>query len=405
MELPRLALDLAATALGHVLERSGTPLRVVLWNGRALGADASAVPATVHLADPVALLRLAADPELQFGDLFAEGRLRVEGDLAALLRALLASNAGAGSLASLLPRRVLDGVLRNDLASAEKNARHHYDVGNEFYQLWLDQRMLYTCAYFASQDDSLEEAQLAKMEHVCRKLALRPGERVIEAGSGWGALALHMARHHGVTVRAFNVSAEQVAFAREQAEKQGLQERVEFVLDDWRRIDGRCDAFVSVGMLEHVGPAHYEELGEVIDRCLEPHGRGFLHFIGRSRPGRLHRWTQRRVFPNAHPPTLRETMGVLEPRNFVTLDVENLRRHYALTARHWKERFEKHLPRLEQMVGAHRARTWYLYLAGTQASFEAATIQLFQVLFSRAGNDAIPWTRAHVYAPEEVERT
>lgn len=239
------------------------------------------------------------------------------------------------------------------------------------------------------------------MEHVCRKLALRPGEHVIEAGSGWGSLALHMARYHGVTVQAWNVSHEQVLYAREQAEKQGLADRVEFVEDDYREIRGRCDAFASVGMLEHVGPTHYRQLGEVIDRVLAPAGRGLIHSIGRSRPMSLHRWTRTRVFPNAHPPTLGEMMEVFEPRDLAVLDVENLRLHYALTARRWHERFQANRARIDALVEPWVARTWELYLAGTAASFESATCHLYQVVFSRAANDAIPWTRAHLYGDVE----
>jgi cyclopropane-fatty-acyl-phospholipid synthase len=212
-----------------------------------------------------------------------------------------------------------------------------------------------------------------------------------------------MARYHGVRVRAWNVSREQVAFARERAEKEGLAGRVEFVEDDYRNVHGRCDAFVSVGMLEHVGPGCYRTLGGVIDRVLTRDGRGLIHAIGRSRPQRLSRWTERRVFPGAHPPTLREMMEIFEPNGLAVLDVENLRRHYALTARHWLARFQAARPQIEALVGTERARTWELYLAGTTASFEAETIELFQVVFNRVGSDRFPWTRAYLYTGEEPE--
>ncbi|MFQ5697509.1 MAG: SAM-dependent methyltransferase, partial [Myxococcota bacterium] len=273
------------------------PLRVALWNGDEIGPEEAV--GTVRLRDRGALWRLARDPALEAGDLYSEGRIELEGDLVALLRAAYQADLEQGPW-----RRWLWGMPRNDVRRARANARHHYDVGNEFYSLWLDERMVYTCAYFSHRGDTLEEAQRAKLEHVCRKLDLRPGERVIEVGSGWGALALHMARCHGVTVRAFNVSSEQVAWAREQAEKQGLADRVEFIEDDYRNLTGRCEKLVSVGMLEHVGPRQYPELGAVIDRALEPHGLALLHSIGRSRPAPLQRWIAQRIFPNAHPPTL-----------------------------------------------------------------------------------------------------
>jgi cyclopropane-fatty-acyl-phospholipid synthase len=393
------AIDrLGAGLLRTLLRRLGDPpVRFDLWGERGIG-DAPRPVATLRLHDRGALARLLLDPDFQFGELFVAGRLSVEGDLVAALRLAFSVPRPAGWAG-----RSLDALRRrvpHDPSSAIDSAQHHYDTGNEFYKLWLDERMLYTCAYFPSPADGLEEAQLAKLDHVCRKVALRPGERVIEAGCGWGALALHMARYYGVRVRAFNVSSAQVEFAREQAEKQGLADRVEFVEEDYRSVSGRYDAFVSVGMLEHVGTECYRELGRTIERVLEPTGRGLIHSIARSREQPLNRWTERRVFPGAHPPTLREMMEIFEPNGLVVLDVENLRRHYALTARHWLRRFDAARPRIDALVGPERARTWQLYLAGTTASFEASTVELFQVVFTRVGNDAIPWTRSHVYTGE-----
>jgi len=397
------AIDRVGPPLVRVLLRrlGDPPVRFSLWGAAEIGSEGRAPLATIALRDRGSLARLLADPEYQFGELFVAGRLAVDGDLVGALRLAFAAPRSAGRAA-----RLLDALRRlrpHDRGHARGSAQHHYDVGNEFYRLWLDERMVYTCAYFPTPDDGLEEAQLAKLEHVCRKLALRKGELVFEAGAGWGALALHMARYHGVRVRAWNVSREQVAFARERAEKEGLAGRVEFVEDDYRNIHGRCDAFVSVGMLEHVGAECYRTLGAVIARVLAPEGRGLLHSIGRPRAQRLNRWTERRVFPGAHPPTLREMMEIFEPNGLAVLDVENLRRHYALTARHWLARFQAARPRIDALVGAERARTWELYLAGTVASFEAETIELFQVAFARVGNDRLPWTRAHLYTGEAPE--
>jgi cyclopropane-fatty-acyl-phospholipid synthase len=385
--------------LRTLLRRLGDPpIRFSLWGVAEVVAEGRAPLATIALHDRRALALFLADPEYQFGELFVAGRLTVEGDLVGALRLAFGAPKRAGPAARLLDK--LRRLGPHDRAHARSSAHHHYDVGNEFYKLWLDERMIYTCAYFASPDDGLEEAQVAKLEHVCRKLALRRGELVFEAGAGWGALALHMARYHGVRVRAWNVSREQVLYARERAEKEGLAGRVEFIEDDYRNVHGRCDAFVSVGMLEHVGPECYRALGGVISRVLTPEGRGLVHSIGRARAGRLNRWTERRVFPGAHAPTLREMMEIFEPNGLAVLDVENLRRHYALTARHWLARFRAARPAIEALVGPERTRTWELYLAGTTASFEAATIELFQVVFNRVGADRVPWSRAHLYTGE-----
>jgi len=377
------------------LRAVGKPaIRVTLWDGQSVYLGQAQPVATVCLEDRRTLLRLLYNPDLEFGEAYTDGRLQVEGDLVRLLET--AFSASAHPLIDRVVRRA-GRARRNTLAGSRKNIHRHYDLGNEFYRLWLDERMLYTCAYFPTPSASLEQAQVAKMEHICRKVALQPGERVVEAGCGWGALALYMAKQHGVTVRAFNISREQIAYAREQARSQGLADRVEFVQDDYRNVSGRYDAFVSVGMLEHVGTDHYRDLGRVIDRCLPAHGRGLLHTIGRSRPMRLNGWIEKHIFPGAYPPTLKQIMSILEPYDLAVLDVENLRLHYAKTAGQWLARFEQSRDRVAAMFDERFVRAWRLYLAGTTAAFTTSSMQLFQIAFARARHNGIPWTRAHLY--------
>jgi cyclopropane-fatty-acyl-phospholipid synthase len=254
--------------------------------------------------------------------------------------------------------------------------------------------MVYTCAFFPSPSSTLEAAQLAKMDRVCQKLQLRRGERVVEAGCGWGSLALFMAERYGVSVRAFNVSTEQVAYARARAHQKGLEARVEFVEDDYRNISGRYDVFVSVGMLEHVGLPDFSTFGAVLNRSLPSHGRGLLHFIGRNHPAPLNAWIRKRIFPGAYPPTLAEVFErILQPQDFSVLDVENLRLHYARTLEHWRLRFEASSTDIARMFDDTFVRAWRLYLAGSQAAFSTGWMQLFQVLFARGGSNAIPWSR------------
>jgi cyclopropane-fatty-acyl-phospholipid synthase len=257
--------------------------------------------------------------------------------------------------------------------------------------------MQYTCAYFPTPDLTIEEAQRAKMDHVCRKLQLKPGDRVVEAGCGWGGLARHMAQHYGVKVRSYNISHQQILYARERVEAAGLGESVEYVEDDYRNITGEYDVFVSVGMLEHVGRDHYRELGDVIHRCLAPAGRGLIHSIGRNKPEPMNAWIEKRIFPGAYPPTLREMMDIFEAHEFSVLDVENLRLHYAKTLEHWLERFNRHAEKIESSYDSAFVRAWRLYLAGSIAGFTAGTLQLFQVVFTRGTNNDLPWSRAHLY--------
>jgi cyclopropane-fatty-acyl-phospholipid synthase len=361
------------------------PIRFVLWDGYSIGPPHADPVASIEFRNRRALLSWMWDPELYFGETYMYRAVTIRGDLRRLL----------GELYKALPesRRPVS-VERHDLRASRDNVHAHYDLGNDFYRLWLDEQMLYTCAYFPEPTATLEAAQVAKMDRVCRKLWLRPGDRVVEAGCGWGSLALHMARAYGATVIACNVSHEQIAFARARARREGLDGLVEFVEDDYRNLTGAFDAFVSVGMLEHVGLDQYESLGRVIDRALAAHGRGMLHFIGRDRPEALNVWIRRRIFPGAYPPTLQEVCRhVFEPVRLSVLDVENLRLHYAETLRHWNERFERHSDTIGTMFDDAFLRAWRLYLAGAQVAFETGTMQLFQVVFARGGSAAIPWTR------------
>jgi cyclopropane-fatty-acyl-phospholipid synthase len=212
-----------------------------------------------------------------------------------------------------------------------------------------------------------------------------------------------MARHCGVRVKAFNLSHEQIIFARQRARQEGLSQQVEFIEDDYRNISGRCDAFVSIGMLEHVGLSQYAELGRVIHRSIGSSGRGLLHFIGRNYPAPLSAWIRKRIFPGAYPPTLREAMEILEPWDFSVCDVENLRLHYAKTLEHWLARFERSSQQLTEMFDERFVRTWRIYLAGSLVAFRVGTMQLFQVTFAGSQCQRIPWTRAYLYQAEGTQ--
>jgi cyclopropane-fatty-acyl-phospholipid synthase len=397
----RTPSSLEGRLLRRLLSELGDPpVEFVLWSGERI-APAGAAPAIkVRIHDRGTLWRVLRDPQVQFGDGYAAGRVEVEGDLIELIGMIYRGMASAEGKRSLRAR--LAGWLRrsqrNTLAGSRRNIHHHYDIGNDFYALWLGETMAYTCAYYPTAAASLEQAQVAKMDHVCRKLQLKAGDSVVEAGCGWGSLALHMASRYGARVRAFNISAEQVAYAREQARQQRLDDRVEFIQDDYRNISGRYDVFASIGMLEHVGRENYVELGRVVRRSLNAAGRGLIHSIGRNRPGLLHPWIVRRIFPGAYAPSLGEMMQIFEPSGLSVLDVENIRLHYALTLRHWLDRYRAAEDRVRKMFDDTFVRMWRLYLAGSVAGFETGTLQLFQVLFTTPDNNRIPLTRQHLYS-------
>ena len=364
-------------------------LRFRLWDGFELSPASATAVATIVIKNRRALLSWVRDPDLNFGEAYMFGAVEFRGDLVKLLEEVYRA------LRDARPRSFPWCRRANGVSASKENVHRHYDLGNEFYQRWLDREMVYTCAHFPTPDSTLEDAQISKMDRVCRKLRLQAGDRVVEAGCGWGSLALFMAARHGVTVRAFNISGEQIAFARERANARGLDHLVEFIEDDYRNVRGRYDAFVSIGMLEHVGLPDFATLGGVIDRALTEQGRGLLHFIGRNRPLPLNAWIRKRIFPGAYPPTLREVFEhVLEPPGFSVLDVENLRLHYAKTLEHWYQRFNDQSNEVAQMFDETFVRAWRLYLAGSEAAFTTGAMQLFQVVFARGTSNAIPWTRS-----------
>jgi cyclopropane-fatty-acyl-phospholipid synthase len=377
------------------------PVRVVLWDSTSPyhGPDPPLGDLVLH--DRGALLGLVLNPDLWFGEAYTTGRLEVRGPLEPVLEALSRSSA-----AEMSWRDRMSAVFgrANTLTSARRNVRHHYDLGNDFYRLWLDPEMVYTCAYYATLEAGLEEAQRAKLDLVCRKLRLRPGESVIEAGCGWGALALHMARHYGVVVKAFNVSREQLAFARDRARREGLSDRVEFIDDDYRNVKGRFDVFVSVGMLEHVGRTNLGTVAGVLRRCVHrTGGRGLLHFIGRDAPRPVNTWIRRRIFPGGYTPTLAEvTSRVLAPAGMSAVDVENLRLHYARTLKHWGDRFSTVQDHVRSAFGEEFRRAWELYLAGSEAAFAAGWLQLFQIVFAPRESAPPFWTRRDPHPAREM---
>ena len=395
---PRRSWPVERAVLRRLWQEIGQPpIRIVLWDGEAIGPQANA--GRIVIRQPRVLWHLGLQPSLAFGEAYRRGDLDIEGDLVTVLETL---NRGlARHQTHSIPSRLwrsLNTRLRSHSVRASKAAvYHHYDLGNDFYRLWLDEQLVYTCAYYAQPDMTLEEAQSEKLDYVCRKLRLKPGETVAEAGCGWGALALHMAREYGVKVQAFNLSREQLTYARERAQTEGLSHRVEFIEDDYRNVRGRFDAFVSVGMLEHVGRENLPELGRVMDRVLTPDGRGLIHSIGRNVPAPIDPWTDKYIFPGAYPPSLCEIIKLFEVTGFSVLDVENLRLHYAQTCKAWLSRFDEAADEVALMFDEQFVRLWRLYLAASAATFLSGDAQLFQVVFARPTNNAIPRTRADWY--------
>ncbi len=379
-------------------------VRFSLWDGEAVHDPGLSAVGALTIPNRATLLRICKSPEITFADSYVDGSLTMEGDPIGILVEIASANRRAMPRDSLR-RRLINLVNRprgTSKQKAKENIHSHYDLGNEFYSRWLDDEMSYTCAYFPEPGATLEQAQLAKMDHVCRKLELKEGQRVLETGCGWGSLARHMARHYGVEVTAYNISHEQIVYANERTRSEGLEDRIRFVEDDYRNASGSFDAFVSIGMLEHVGIKNFPVLGHTIDRTLKEGGRGLVHSIGRSWSESVNPWIERNIFPGGSVPSLAQMMNVFEPDGFSVLDVENLRLHYARTCREWWLRFETVADEIAAEFDEDFVRSWRLYLVGSSAAFLMGNLQLFQVLFARANDNTVPLTRDHMYRTRAV---
>lgn len=387
--------------------------RIYFHNGEEYQYGTGEPVFSIKFNTPGALEDLLVRGSLGFGEALMYGSVEVEGDYQDVVHLGFRLQDDAEMNPSFLEKlKILIGFLsrRNTLEGSRKNISAHYDLGNDFYELWLDEELQYTCAYFHDFNDTLEMAQKQKMDLVCRKLRLQPGETIVEAGCGWGHLAIHAVENYGVKVKAFNISKEQIAHAREMAEKRGLTtDQVEFIQDDYRIIENESfqyDKFVSIGMLEHVGRENYQKLFEIIHKVVKPNGLAMVHTIGKSRPSPINPWMEKHIFPGGYIPSLSEIVTPLEKieGHLHVVDVHNLRYHYALTLDHWSERFEKHKDLIIEKYDDVFYRKFLLYLRASAAAFRYDGVVLFQVLLSNGYDDAAPLTRHHFYTHSPVKK-
>lgn len=381
------------------------PFSIKLWDGTSIPATAGGGP-TVTARSPRVLGHLLRAPgQLGLGRAYVAGDIVVD-DLDAMVevaetwqppaltrgnrtRLLLAAARARGRL-SKLPPPSSELRPRGPLHSRNRDARavrHHYDVSNEFFALFLDQSMTYSCAFFSRDGTSLESAQRAKLELTCQKLALRPGQRVLDVGCGWGAFAIHAASHHGVHVVGITLSEPQAALARERVRDAGLEDRVSIRVQDYRDLDGeRFDAVASIGMVEHVGASRIDLYAHQLARLLRPGGRLLNHGIARLYDSPAGVFTMRYVFPDSDPVPLSRVQLALERAGFITEHVEGFQMDYAETLRHWIRRLDQHREEAIRLTGEERVRVWRLYLRGARKNFEDGFLSIYQVRCRLGGN-------------------
>ena len=384
-------------------------LRVTDFDGQVYEFGNKAVPldAAIALHDRATAWRIAYHPELNIGETYLDGSLTIEkGTLFGFLRLLLINTQSwndsfAGRLYYRLENIFRMPAVLNPVPRSRRNVKHHYDLSDELFSLFLDTDRQYSCAYYRSDDDDLETAQLAKKQHIAAKLNIHPGQHLLDIGSGWGGLALYIARHYPVRVTGLTLSDEQFRFASERALKLGMADRVNFKLLDYRKETGTYDRIVSVGMFEHVGRPHFSAFFRQLSALLKPDGVALVHTIGsQTPPSPINPWLRRHIFPGAYLPALSQIAPIIETRRLWLTDLENLRLHYASTLAAWRERFDANRDRIARLYDERFCRMWEFYLQSCEAGFRWSGLTVFQLQITKA-IDALPGTRDYMMYEEE----
>ncbi len=391
--------------LSHMLRsfvRIGTLTVIDADGGRHVFSGTPGPKVTMRLTDRSLYRKLFLNPELHAGEAYMDGRMRFEDSTLRDFLTLFSVNRlslGNQPLQKVL-RRISRGLKRfqqaNPVGKAQRNVAHHYDLGNDFYKLFLDEGMQYSCAYFLDDSDSLEEAQRNKLRLIAAKLNLKPGLKILDIGSGWGDLALYLAAMEEVDVTGVTLSKEQHALSNEKARGAGLGNRVRFELQDYRNVKGRFDRIVSVGMFEHVGVHHYGEFFAKLNELIDDDGVMLLHSIGHmSPPGTASPWLRKYIFPGAYSPALSEVFTAVEQASLWVTDLELLRLHYAKTLAHWCRRFEANRAKIAAMYDERFCRMWEFYLISAEMMFRTGSQLVFHMQLARK-RDAAPIVRDYV---------
>ncbi|MBB6216051.1 cyclopropane-fatty-acyl-phospholipid synthase [Anaerosolibacter carboniphilus] len=346
--------------------------------------------------------KILRDPSLAFGEAYMDGIIDFEGNLQEIIETIFNLDIPFFRKREFRGlRRILSQENRStSFRKQQKDVQHHYDLGNDFYQLWLDETMSYSCAYFCSPDDSLYKAQLQKIDYTLKKLNLHPGESLLDIGSGWGWLIIRAAQQYGVKALGITLSEEQYNKTKQRIEEYGLSGQVDVKLMDYRELaesGQKFDKIVSIGMVEHVGRANLPKYMETVNKLLVPGGVSILHCITGPIEGSCNRWISKYIFPGGYIPSNRELIWLLSEHGFHLLDVESLRLHYARTLEHWAKNFEANVDSVREKYGERFVRMWWLYLNSCAAAFQASDLNIHQIGFSKGINNNLPMTRHYLY--------
>ncbi|WP_438749352.1 class I SAM-dependent methyltransferase [Pararhizobium sp. O133] len=388
-------------------------LKVTIASGEeAVLGDGSGPPLALRTLDEAAEKAILRDPGMAFGEMYVEGRLVVEEggifDIIAMMKANGLENAATVSNTVTALLHVAEQQIKSRLPANRNrhNVAHHYDLEGKLFDLFLDQDWQYSCAYFEPPGISLDEAQLAKKRHIAAKLLLRPGQTVLDVGSGWGGMVMYLCEAENVDVTGITLSGEQLKVSRDRAVRRGLGNRVRFELQDYRTMEGRFfDRIVSVGMLEHVGMANYGGFFDKMAQLLAPQGVMLVHAIGQAqKPWATNPWIEKYIFPGGYMPALSEVVPAIEKSGLMIRDVEILPMHYAWTLRAWRERFTARKADAIRLYDEKFFRMWEFYLAASETAFLYDKLLIFQIQLSHQ-LESVPYNRDYIGERETVLRT
>jgi len=406
MKLSKYALDKMLGSMFH----DGS-LRVVMPDGdRFEYGNQTGHPITVRLHTAATVRHLAINPELALGEAYMNGSLTIDGDDLQEFLAMAVRNVrrAAGTRVwwqrpLLKSRTALRWLAQNNIVErARGNVAHHYDLSGRLYDLFLDQDRQYSCGYFKDPSETLDQAQAHKKDHIARKLMIEPGMSVLDIGCGWGGMALTLAKDYDARVVGITLSKEQHAFATQRAKREGLADKVDFRLCDYRNVSQSFDRIVSVGMFEHVGLRHFDKYFQIVRDRLSPDGIALIHTIGWAAPANgTNPWIAKYIFPGGYIPTVSETMSAVEKARLWATDIECWRLHYAYTLRHWYNRFQKNEREVAAIYDERFVRMWRFYLAASEQTFRHGPQAVFQFQVSRNIN-AVPLTRDYLYNQSDL---
>lgn len=372
------------------------PCTVRYWDGEEENYGKGTGKFTLILNEPLSKAEFIKDPSIFFGEAFMCKKIEIQGNLQEALESIF-NNQESFLRKSKIKAKVLN-IISNTAKISKQNIEYHYDIGNDFYKLWLDDTMTYSCAYFKTAEDSLTTAQNNKVEHILKKLCLSQGETLLDIGCGWGELIINAAKKYKVKALGITLSKEQFRKVQERIESENLKEFVEVQLVDYRKLEGRTfDKIVSVGMAEHLGKNHISEYFNKIQELLNNGGVSMLHCITGLGEDGTNSWVNKYIFPGGYIPSVAKLLIAMSEKEFNIIDVESLRRHYARTLEIWASNFENALPEIRKNKDEVFIRMWRLYLNIFAANFKTGNIDIHQLLFTKGINDKIPWTREYMY--------